>query len=259
MSDVALEYSRTLTQIAEADTVVGLRQCVMDGLSLIGVEAAYFIAPLTSDPRVGRILTCIGTNGIWERQYRARLHLIDPLPSISLTHSTAFVWPGDVEETDLTGLQQRYLKLVARYGMGQIIGVACYGPNGRSGFLGAVWTDEQPPIAGHKQWVNSVGQGSFRRYCQLIRNDDEIVPLSNRELQVTSWMCEGKSNSVIAQILEISRSSVDMYVRRIFAKLGVSDRTAACLRAYSLGLIVTGDYQRLMVEARQREQSDRVR
>lgn len=255
MSDFGREYSRVLTQIAEADTVIDLRQYVMDGLSLIGIQSAYFVAPLTADPRVGRVLTSIGICSIWERHYRARLHLIDPLPSYSLQCSAAFAWPGDLDEADLTSLQKRYLKLSAQHGLGQGIGVACYGPNGRSGFLGAIWSGPEPPVVGYKQWVNSVGQTSFQRYCKLIRNDDEIVPLSNRELQVLSWMCEGKSNSVIAQILEISRSSVDMYVRRIFAKLGVSDRTAACLRAYSLGLIVTGDYQKLMQQARMDERN----
>lgn len=48
-------------------------------------------------------------------------------------------------------------------------------------------------------------------------------------------MCRGKSNPVIGEILGLSRSSVDTYIRRIFAKLHVSDRTAACVRAYSLG------------------------
>ena len=72
-------------------------------------------------------------------------------------------------------------------------------------------------------------------------------------------MCEGKSNSVIAQILEISSSSVDMYVRRIFAKLDVTDRTAACLRGYSLGLTVTGEYHRFLEDAQRRDPGGRFR
>jgi DNA-binding CsgD family transcriptional regulator len=59
---------------------------------------------------------------------------------------------------------------------------------------------------------------------------------------VLRWIGEGKSNSVIADILQISRSSVDSYVKRLFAKLGVSDRISASLRGLATGLIVSGDY-----------------
>jgi DNA-binding CsgD family transcriptional regulator len=59
-------------------------------------------------------------------------------------------------------------------------------------------------------------------------------------LDVIRWIGEGKSNAVIAEILGISKNSVDSYVKRIFAKLGVSDRTTAAVRAVALGLISVG-------------------
>ena len=101
-----------------------------------------------------------------------------------------------------------------------------------------------------------IGQASFQRDCQLVQPAREVQPLSNRELEVLSWMREGKSNSVIAQILAISRASVDIYVRRIFAKLGVTDRTTAVLRGYALGLVVSNDHDQLMAAARARAPED---
>ena len=86
----------------------------------------------------------------------------------------------------------------------------------------------------------------------------KVPALSNRELDVMTWMCAGKSNPVIAQLLGISRSSVDVYAMRIFQKLGVSDRTEACLRAFSLGLTVTRDYIELVAEASKREPGSQV-
>ncbi|RZA11568.1 MAG: hypothetical protein EOP93_23225, partial [Lysobacteraceae bacterium] len=35
---------------------------------------------------------------------------------------------------------------------------------------------------------NMIGQLSFQRYCALIRPEDEIQPLSNRELEVLQWI-----------------------------------------------------------------------
>ena len=60
----------------------------------------------------------------------------------------------------------------------------------------------------------------------------------------TDGMGEGKSNAMIAEILGITKNSVDSYVKRIFSKLDVSDRTAAAARAVSLGLISPGKHFR---------------
>jgi DNA-binding CsgD family transcriptional regulator len=148
------------------------------------------------------------------------------------------------------------MAIAARYGMARGIGVACYGPHGRSGFLGVGWPFRRARPRRVLQAVHMIGQASFQRYCQIVQPANEVQPLSNRELEVLSWMRERKSNSVIAQILAISRASVDMYVRRIFAKLGVTDRTTAVLRSYALGLVVSNDHDQLMVAARARAPED---
>jgi LuxR family transcriptional regulator/LuxR family quorum-sensing system transcriptional regulator CciR len=51
------------------------------------------------------------------------------------------------------------------------------------------------------------------------------------------WLARGKSKSVTADILEISPHTVDTTVRRIFRKLGVSDRTSAVMKAVNSGVI----------------------
>lgn len=60
--------------------------------------------------------------------------------------------------------------------------------------------------------------------------------LSARENEVIHWVARGKSNSVIGDILGCSAHTVDTHLRRIFAKLEVSDRISAAVRAVALGL-----------------------
>lgn len=252
------EFILRLAAVSDAADVVSLRLALMKGLALSGISGAYFLAPLTADPRVGRMLTSIGLSRIWERRYRSYLHLIDPLPNLSLNQSGAFAWPEATDKAELTRHQQRYMALAARFGLARGIGTACYGPHGRSGFLGAAWPFDEPPPLRDIHRVHALGQTSFQRYCQLIRSDSEVPALSNRELEVLSWMASGKSNGVIAEILGISSSTVDVYARRIYAKLGVSDRTEAALRAFSYGLIVTSDYRRMVEEAAEREPPTRT-
>jgi DNA-binding NarL/FixJ family response regulator len=62
-------------------------------------------------------------------------------------------------------------------------------------------------------------------------------PLTARELEVLRLMAQGRTNRKIAKELLISMGSVKAYVQRIIAKLEVSDRTQAAVKATELGIL----------------------
>jgi DNA-binding NarL/FixJ family response regulator len=55
--------------------------------------------------------------------------------------------------------------------------------------------------------------------------------LSARELQVLALVAEGLPNKLIARRLEISEKTVKAHLTRVFAQIGVTDRTQAALWA----------------------------
>jgi DNA-binding NarL/FixJ family response regulator len=61
--------------------------------------------------------------------------------------------------------------------------------------------------------------------------------ITQREVEVLRLLAQGQTNPEIAQELEISRGTVKIHVQHIIAKLGVSDRTQAAVRAIELGLL----------------------
>ncbi len=241
---------KVLAAMRDAEDVVELREHIVRGLAMCGIESVYFVAPLTADPRLGRVIYSENVSPLWMRHYRAGLYKIDPLPMLALDYPNAFFWPDDLESRALTSQQSRYLALAARHGLDRGIGIACYGPHGRAGFFGGVWTRPERPSDAVMFAIHQIGQTSFQRYCLVMREGLEFEPLSARELEVLAWMCQGKSNPDMAVILGVSRSSIDQYIRRIFAKLDVTDRTAACVRAFSLGLVASDDMSRLIERAR---------
>jgi NarL family two-component system response regulator LiaR len=61
--------------------------------------------------------------------------------------------------------------------------------------------------------------------------------LTSRELEVLELLAQGNTNQDIAEDLRISRATVKVHVQHIIAKLEVSDRTQAIVRAFKMGLI----------------------
>jgi DNA-binding CsgD family transcriptional regulator len=55
----------------------------------------------------------------------------------------------------------------------------------------------------------------------------EALALSKRETEVLSWVIQGKRDSEIGVILEISSRTVEKHVGRILHKLRVENRTTA--------------------------------
>jgi two-component system response regulator DegU len=71
------------------------------------------------------------------------------------------------------------------------------------------------------------------------RREEEPLPepLTAKELEALRLLALGKTNREVAQGLRVSLSTVKAYVQRIIAKLEVSDRTQAAVRAAELGLL----------------------
>jgi len=70
----------------------------------------------------------------------------------------------------------------------------------------------------------------------------EVLPsgrLSPREREVLQLLTKGQTNREIARNLTVSMSTVKIHVEHILAKLGVSDRTQAAVRAVEMGLVST--------------------
>jgi len=65
-------------------------------------------------------------------------------------------------------------------------------------------------------------------------------PLTVRETEILRLLAQGQTNPQIARELVVSPGTVKNHVRHIIAKLGVSDRTQAAVRAMELGLLASG-------------------
>lgn len=83
-------------------------------------------------------------------------------------------------------------------------------------------------------------------FCPAVSPD---IQLSRRESEVLKWICMGKSNGEIGQILGISPWTVKVYVRKIMEKFGVSRRehavAKALMRGHTNSVDCPDDYQKI--------------
>jgi DNA-binding NarL/FixJ family response regulator len=70
---------------------------------------------------------------------------------------------------------------------------------------------------------------------------DQLMHLSEREVEVLTLIGRGLSNREIAEQLFVSEATVKSHVNRLFAKAGLRDRVQAEILAYETGLIEPGD------------------
>ena len=67
--------------------------------------------------------------------------------------------------------------------------------------------------------------------------DNRVVNLTKRELEVLSLVFEGKSSREVAAALFCSKRTIDFHLARIYEKLQVTNRVQAMRRASMLGLV----------------------
>jgi len=63
------------------------------------------------------------------------------------------------------------------------------------------------------------------------------IKLTKREIEVLTLVIEGKSSKEVAELLYVSKRTVDFHLANIYEKLQVNNRVQAFRRAVALGLI----------------------
>jgi len=68
----------------------------------------------------------------------------------------------------------------------------------------------------------------------ILEEQQSGIELTKREQEVVSWVARGKTNAEIAELLWLAPSTVRKHLENVYAKLGVSTRTAAVARFLNL-------------------------
>ena len=88
------------------------------------------------------------------------------------------------------------------------------------------------------QWLSNLCHESMLKHWEASLRGGPEATLSERELDVLRWSCDGKTSPEMAQIIGVSVATVNFHMRNACQKLGTGNKTAAAVRAALLGLLV---------------------
>lgn len=88
----------------------------------------------------------------------------------------------------------------------------------------------------HVQCLARVSHDILRNLvCQ--QQARKLPTLTEREVEVLKWTADGKSAQDIAEILELSKNTIDFHIKNSVRKLDAPNKTAAVIRAALSGLL----------------------
>jgi len=141
-------------------------------------------------------------------------------------------------------LSQKVLNLLKERDLKPGLAVTTYGPKERSSIFdialpsGTRGSDLFPTELSSRH-IQIACQAAHLRICETKRSEClHDIRLTNREKEVLSGVVEGQKNSEIAHNMNLSKHTVDSYLRRIFLKLMVTDRVEAAVKCVELKLLI---------------------
>lgn len=176
----------------------------------------------------------------WVAHYVAKgYYAYDPIIQTAAIHEEPFHWFDVGAIAELAPQQKDYLKDLASWGFKDGVAIPIFSAKGTTAYFGAGSRSRELPLDPvDLTQIQFACNFVHKRYLELHGAFEGDVPdLTKREAEVLSWIAQGKSTGVIAEILSVTDHTVDTLTRRIYQKLGVNDRISAVLKAVGAGIV----------------------
>jgi len=173
-----------------------------------------------------------------ERPYLEQCHFgDDPVLGDMMRRYKPISWADVLGKRDLAAKERQALHLFVQCGFDCGYAVPIFELNGQVGFVSLVGRKVQfsDPL---RRDLELLSTRFYRRVSTLEqRHKRPDVVLSNREIEVLSWIAAGKSDWQIGQILDISSKTVNYHVENAKRKFDVATRIQAVVKAMRLGML----------------------
>ena len=176
----------------------------------------------------------------WMKYYREKGYArIDPVTIYCMSKMETFTWAEIPQRMDMTTLQFKCLNLGIEAGLYNGVCTPLFGPNQFAG-IGLASKERLDSFDGNLDLITAYCNYFYIVFQRINRRAGSSEPnmyLTKREQDVLTWVANGKSDTSIASILNVTEHTVDYHLRRVFRKFDCTNRVVAICKALSFGLI----------------------
>lgn len=178
----------------------------------------------------------------WMNHYLSNsYHISDPVPQFCFNQIAPFTWDNE-ELTNLQTPQQKQIMREAREAhLNDGIAVPIHGIGGELSGMGIASSTGGVDKSNHALSLIKLYSFQFHNvYAEFHKTTSQFkhIHLTQREKEILLWAAEGKSDTVIADIIGISYPTVRFHMNNIFKKLDANDKVLAVVKAIRHGLII---------------------
>lgn len=237
------DIGQMLDDISQKNEVIDVLRLIRKICEDLGADrTSYHLTPKLHSQTDREVhLLASGFSGDWLALYEDpefREH--DPIPDLVMQFGEPITWLDALALRKLTEDEKAYAAALKAHGFEHGIGIPLYGKNMRHAYCSFTFPD--PAMLKDSRLVATIAalsRAAHLKICWLIdQAEKDSCQLSDREKQVIRRIGHGLSNKAIADDLEISLSTADTYVKRVFAKLEVNDRIGATIKALEKGVLL---------------------
>lgn len=175
----------------------------------------------------------------WQQRYADMQYLtIDPTVAHGLTSTRPLVWSNAMSSSP----SQAFWDDAASYGLKTGWAQSSFDAKGMIGMLSmsrsddALSADELSDKSLRMSWLVQAAHEALAAVIAK-RAPQAPIELTSREAEVLRWTAEGKTSGEVGQIMDISERTVNFHVNNAIQKLGVTNKTAAVIKALLLRLL----------------------
>lgn len=240
MLDFVSAFSRACSKVTTLDDLSEVLKTSFQNLS-VKMFSYIHCPPLgAADYAPSEVVTHFGYPRRWTYFYlKNQCCNFDPFVGHAFEKNKAFKWDEVIHKPVNDKATKDFIEEAKTLDVKEGYAFPVFGARYRSGFFTFGFDKKAPELDEFSlsmlQWAC---QTAHHRFVELKTQLDQARgSLTAREKEILKWVSLGKSNSEIGNILDISRHTIDGYLRNVYIKLDVTDRVSASHRALALGVL----------------------
>ena len=179
-----------------------------------------------------------------EKYIHQKLYMIGPIFEMVKTTGRPIIWGDFLNDEKMFSVSPNlaeFIDMIKAEGLYDGMTVPVFGHGSSYGHFSFARTKDDIDLTEFEiTTLYHICTNIFRQYGRIIDLDKTHIKaplLTKREKEVLSWVLKEKSNSVIADIMDLSEHTVATYIKRSAKKLGASSKWGTAITAVLMGYI----------------------